>query len=124
MTTSSASLSTLKRANGSATYSQGGYKIICAVNGPIEVQRRDEIPDQAAIEVNVRPVSGVGGLSIPFSLLSYHLNISILIPFYSTVLFHDIPARRKNLVVLWLEIIHVDNGRIITINGFHTYRYC
>jgi exosome complex component RRP46 len=53
-------LSHLHRADGSATYSQNGYTIIGAVNGPVEVQRRDELPEEAAIEINVRPAVGVG----------------------------------------------------------------
>ncbi|OCK87481.1 uncharacterized protein K441DRAFT_691128 [Cenococcum geophilum 1.58] len=53
-------LSHLHRANGSATYSQNGYTIIGAVNGPVEVQRRDELPEETAIEINVRPAVGVG----------------------------------------------------------------
>ncbi|GAB7350418.1 hypothetical protein MBLNU459_g1031t1 [Dothideomycetes sp. NU459] len=60
MTFPSAHLSHLHRADGSATYELGGYSVIGAVNGPIEVQRRDELPDEAAIEVNVRPAVGVG----------------------------------------------------------------
>lgn len=55
-------LTHLNRADGSATYTHNGYSIIGAVNGPIEVQRRDEIPEEAAIEVNVRPASGVGSM--------------------------------------------------------------
>jgi exosome complex component RRP46 len=55
-----ASLSQVNSADGSATYACGGYAVIGSVNGPIEVQRRDEIPDEAAIEVNVRPAAGVG----------------------------------------------------------------
>lgn len=62
---SSASLNILHRADGSATYSQNGYTIIGAVNGPVEVQRRDELPEEAAIEVNVRPAVGVGGTLPP-----------------------------------------------------------
>ena len=58
-----ASLQTLERPDGSATYSNNGYTIIGAVNGPVEVQRRDEIPDESAIDVVVRPASGVGGNS-------------------------------------------------------------
>jgi hypothetical protein len=53
-------LSHLHRADGSATYSHNGYSLIGAVNGPIEVQRRDEMPEEATIEVNVRPAVGVG----------------------------------------------------------------
>lgn len=54
-------LSHLHRADGSATFSQNGYTVIGAVNGPIEVLRRDELPEEAAIEVLVRPAAGVGG---------------------------------------------------------------
>lgn len=57
------SLNPLQRADGSATYSSNsnGYTVIAAVNGPIEVQRRDELPEEAAIDVAIRPASGVGG---------------------------------------------------------------
>lgn len=50
----------LARADGSADFSDNLYTVLAAVNGPIEVQRRDELPEEAAIEVNIRPVSGVG----------------------------------------------------------------
>lgn len=56
----SAILSHLHSTDGSATFSQNGYTIIGAVNGPIEVQRRDELPEEAAIDVIVRPAAGVG----------------------------------------------------------------
>ncbi|KAK5131071.1 hypothetical protein LTR08_001357 [Meristemomyces frigidus] len=51
----------LARADGSATLSSNLYTVLAAVSGPIEVQRRDELPEEAAIEVNIRPSSGVGG---------------------------------------------------------------
>ncbi|KAI1779942.1 hypothetical protein F4818DRAFT_159608 [Hypoxylon cercidicola] len=54
-------LSHLQNADGSATFSYAGYTVVGAVNGPIEVQRRDEIPEEAAIDVIVRPAAGVGG---------------------------------------------------------------
>lgn len=57
-----ATLSPLHRADGSATYTKNGYSVIAAVNGPIEVQRRDELPEEAAVDVAVRPAVGVGGL--------------------------------------------------------------
>jgi hypothetical protein len=57
-----ATLSNLHRADGSATYSQNGYTVIGAVNGPIEVQRRDELPEEAAVDVIVRPAAGIGGM--------------------------------------------------------------
>ena len=51
----------LHRADGSATYSKNGYSVVAAVNGPIEVQRRDELPEEAAVDVVLRPAAGVGG---------------------------------------------------------------
>lgn len=57
----SAALSTLYRADGSASYTNNGLSVIASVNGPIEVQRRDELPEEATIDVVVRPASGVGG---------------------------------------------------------------
>ena len=58
----SAALLNLQRADGSASYSWNGYSVIGAVNGPIEVQRRDELPEEAAIDVVVRPAAGAGGI--------------------------------------------------------------
>ena len=54
-------LSPLHRADGSATFTSNGYSVVAAVNGPIEVQRRDELPEEAAIDVAIRPAAGVGG---------------------------------------------------------------
>lgn len=51
----------LARADGSTAFSSELYTVIAGVNGPVEVQRRDELPEEAAIEVNLRPASGVGG---------------------------------------------------------------
>lgn len=62
LTEPSVLLSHLHRADGSATFSQNGYTVIGSVNGPIEVMRRDELPEEAAVEVTVRPAAGVGGI--------------------------------------------------------------
>lgn len=59
-------LSHLHRADGSATFSRNGYTVIGSVNGPIEVQRRDELPGEAVVDVIVRPAAGVGGLFLWF----------------------------------------------------------
>ena len=53
--------SSLHRADGSATYTDSLFSVLAAVNGPVEVSRRDELPEEATIEVNVRPGSGIGG---------------------------------------------------------------
>ena len=63
----------LYRADGSASYSANGYSVICGVNGPVEVTRRNELPEEATIDVTIRPASGVGGLhssSLEAALLS------------------------------------------------------
>jgi ribonuclease PH len=67
MTIPSANISVLHRADGSAQYSAAGYTVVAAVNGPIEVTRRDELPQHAALEVNVRPSIGVGSELPSFS---------------------------------------------------------
>lgn len=68
-------LSNLGRADGSASYSSNGYTVIAAVNGPIEVQRRDELPEEAAVDVVVRPAIGVGGSHYLCCLLRPSLTI-------------------------------------------------
>jgi exosome complex component RRP46 len=67
-------LSHLHRADGSATFSQNGYTVIGAVNGPLEVQRRDELPEEAVIDVVVRPAAGVGGVYLQVSSF-FHVDI-------------------------------------------------
>lgn len=62
----------LHRADGSATYSANGYTVLASVNGPIEVQRRDEVAEEAAVEVHIRPASGVGGMSAYSASRSFH----------------------------------------------------
>lgn len=55
-------LHTLHRSTGSAQYvsSNLSQQVLCAVNAPVDVQRRDELPNEAFIEVHVRPNHGVG----------------------------------------------------------------
>ena len=66
-------LQPLQRADGSASYSRNGYSVLAAVNGPVEVQRRDELPEEAAIDVIVRPAAGIGGTCFStLELFSFH----------------------------------------------------
>ena len=60
----------LHRADGSATATANGYTVVGAVNGPLEVQRRDELPEEATVEVNIRPAVGVASASSPLNSFS------------------------------------------------------
>ncbi|KAH7067588.1 hypothetical protein BKA63DRAFT_522418 [Paraphoma chrysanthemicola] len=88
-------LTHLNRADGSATYTYNGYSIIGAVNGPIEVLRRDEMPEEATIEVNVRPAIGVG------SPKERHLEALLHNTVRSIILTRSIP---RTLVQITLQI--------------------
>ena len=52
----------LHRSTGSAHYVQKhlSQEVICAINAPVDVQRRDEIPNETYLDVHVRPNHGVG----------------------------------------------------------------
>jgi len=58
----SSSLNLLHFPDGSSTHNspQTGHQILASVNGPIEVQRRDELPEEAVLEIHIRPASGLG----------------------------------------------------------------
>ncbi|KAF9700202.1 hypothetical protein EKO04_001744 [Ascochyta lentis] len=88
-------LTHLNRADGSATYTHNGYSIIGAVNGPIEVQRRDEQPEEATLEVNVRPSAGVG------TPRERHLETLLHNTLRSTILTRLIP---RTLVQITLQV--------------------
>ncbi|KAI4749347.1 hypothetical protein E4T50_00467 [Aureobasidium sp. EXF-12298] len=97
MTVPSANVSILHRADGSARYSAAGYTVVAAVNGPIEVTRRDELPQHAALEVNVRPAVGVG------SPKERHLESLIHSTLRDIVLSHMHP---RTLIQLTLQIVN------------------
>ncbi|KAK9457410.1 ribosomal protein S5 domain 2-type protein [Dipodascopsis uninucleata] len=59
LTEASTTQSFLYRADGSASWTIGNASFIASVSGPMEVQKRDEIPDIAYIEMIVRPDVGV-----------------------------------------------------------------
>lgn len=46
-------------AEWTAGHNGGDTRIICSVNGPIEVKTRDELPTMATLELVVRPVVGL-----------------------------------------------------------------
>lgn len=57
-----AQLSALPKADGSASFAYLGYAVTAAVNGPMDIGRRDENPFEAVVDVVVRPSAGVGGV--------------------------------------------------------------
>ncbi|KAK0119214.1 exosome non-catalytic core subunit rrp46 [Cadophora gregata] len=88
-------LSHLHRTDGSATFSQNGYTVIGAVNGPLEIQRRDELPEEAAIDVIVRPAAGVGGTR------ERHLESILQSTLRQIILIHNFP---RTLIQITLQI--------------------
>ena len=116
-------LSPLHRADGSATFTSNGYSVVAAVNGPIEVQRRDELPEEAAIDVAIRPAGGVGGEDCCYS---DHEPSSMLLMFITGVrerhlesilqntLRHVIlvSAHPRTLIQLTLQIISSKEGSL------------
>ncbi|KAH8815268.1 hypothetical protein F5884DRAFT_665879 [Xylogone sp. PMI_703] len=88
-------LSHLHRADGSATFSHNGYTFIGSVNGPIEVQRRDELPEEAVVDVVVRPAAGVGGTR------ERHLESLLQSTLRQVILIHNFP---RTLIQLTLQI--------------------
>ncbi|CAB4251893.1 similar to Saccharomyces cerevisiae YGR095C RRP46 Exosome non-catalytic core component [Maudiozyma barnettii] len=49
----------LENVDGSCLYSLNSTKVISAVTGPVEPKARQELPTQLALEINIRPASGV-----------------------------------------------------------------
>ncbi|PBP17885.1 hypothetical protein BUE80_DR011456 [Diplocarpon rosae] len=88
-------LSHLHRADGSATFSQNGFTVIGAVNGPLEIQRRDELPEEAAIDVLIRPAAGVGGTR------ERHLESILQATLRQIILIHNFP---RTLIQVTLQI--------------------
>ncbi|RFU24105.1 hypothetical protein B7463_g12234, partial [Scytalidium lignicola] len=96
-------LSHLPRADGSATFSQNGYTVIGAVNGPIEVQRRDELPEEAVVDVVIRPAAGVGGTR------ERHLESILQSTLRQVILIHNFPRTLIQLTLQITSIPKIDN---------------
>jgi exosome complex component RRP46 len=94
--------SPLHRTDGSATCTTQLFSILAAANGPIEVQRRDELPEEAFIEVNIRLGSGVGG---PRERWLESIVASVL---RSVILVHLHP---RTLVQVTLQVLQEPGGR-------------
>lgn len=99
------SLHPLHRADGSATYiSPNGYLVLGAVNGPVEVQRRDELPEDAHIEVNVRPHDGIGQVK------ERHLEAIVSNTLRDVVFLHMFPRQMVQLTLQILKVPVDDHG--------------
>ncbi|WBW71177.1 exosome subunit Rrp46 [Schizosaccharomyces osmophilus] len=48
----------LSQSDGSSEWKQGSTRVICNVNGPIEIKIRDEKLNKASVEVLVQPMNG------------------------------------------------------------------
>jgi exosome complex component RRP46 len=61
-------ISPLSSPDGSSLLTLYGFTILSSVSGPIEVSRRDELPSESYLEVNIRPAVGTGCTHSPPSL--------------------------------------------------------
>jgi exosome complex component RRP46 len=53
----------LSRADGSALWTTGATKALVAINGPIEVPRREELVSETTVDIQFRHISGYSGTS-------------------------------------------------------------
>jgi exosome complex component RRP46 len=53
-------INVLPSADGSSTHTALGTTVLTSINGPLEVSRRDENPEAATLDVNVRTATGPG----------------------------------------------------------------
>jgi exosome complex component RRP46 len=53
-------INVLPASDGSSTHTYLGTTVLTSINGPLEVSRRDENPEAATIDVNVRTATGPG----------------------------------------------------------------
>ncbi|PWN46810.1 hypothetical protein IE53DRAFT_372001 [Violaceomyces palustris] len=89
----STSLGSLKRSDGSASFSFGNLESLASVNAPVEVRIRDELTDRATLEVLFQPLQGVPG--IPTKTFTSSLQTL----FSSVLLLHHHPRSLVQLVI-------------------------
>ncbi|KAI4245642.1 MAG: hypothetical protein L6R40_002443 [Gallowayella cf. fulva] len=107
--TQTVNLSLLGRADGSASYTSNGSSVLATVNGPVEVQRRDEIPEEAAIDVVLRPAIAVGGVR------ERHLESIIEKTLRQVIL---VSAHPRTLIQITLQVT-ATQAESATSTGFH-----
>ncbi|KAI1828642.1 hypothetical protein F4861DRAFT_12092 [Xylaria intraflava] len=105
-------LAHLHKANGSATYSYAGYTVVGVVNGPIEASKRDELPEEAFVDVIVRPAAGVGGTR------ERHLESLLQSTLRQVILINNFP---RSLIQVILQITVAPeneyvNGKLVQAN--------
>ncbi|KAI9830893.1 MAG: exosome non-catalytic core subunit rrp46 [Phylliscum demangeonii] len=116
-TTTTTTLSPLHRADGSATYKHPPARpttiITGAVNGPVEILRRDELVHEAAIEVSIRPATGVGGVR------ERHLESLVQTTLRAVVLVQQFP---RMLIQVVLQVVKQprEGGRESSTGGLYS----
>lgn len=92
----------LNRSTGSARISENGFTILCAVNGPHDTaQRRDELPNEAFVDVSVRPHDGVAQVK------ERHLERVIAKVVRNVVLIEDMP---RSAVQVAIQVLATPKG--------------
>lgn len=88
----------LANSDGSAQWTTlRGTRMLSSVNGPLEVRARDELPQEAALEVIVRPNAGLP------TTREVLLADRLFLPLNSVILRQDLPRSLIEIVVQILE---------------------
>lgn len=124
--------SSLQKVDGSAVWTQGVTKVVFSVSGPMEVKIREELPNEATLELVVRPVTGLSSTrealiedrlhSLLGSIILKHLYPRSLIQMVVQVL-ESGESRRNNVLELAAAInaatvALIDAG--VPVNGLIT----
>ncbi|KAL8828681.1 MAG: hypothetical protein Q9191_002455 [Dirinaria sp. TL-2023a] len=102
-----AALPAVQHSDGSAAYSHNGYTILGTVNGPIEAQRRDELPEEAFVDVvdiallpSLLQTSLLALLSSSVSLESVFTSASIAVDQYGAQIYDPSAQQAQNATSL------------------------
>lgn len=88
-------------------FHQPSTKVVCSVNGPLEVKSRDELPREVTIEVVVRPIEGL--TTIRETLMQEQIHSCLR----SIVIRHLLP---RSLIEVVVQVLSAGESSKYTVN--------
>ena len=92
----------------------GTTKVLVSINGPIEVQRRDELIQETTVDIQFRPVSGLA--SPHEKILELQLR-----EFVQSVILKNLNPR--SLVQIVVQVVSIDTEALNTVLQRRDYLY-